>query len=181
MGDELALGACDVQRDELDAKPLVLPISLRPRYPTPQADSQNATWILRVLPGPHSDAEFLTSRGLHAFFASSWTVQPSSSRSGIRLSRYHTRSFFENPVFESATALQTETREPAPLSEPAIQWARTSGGEGGAHPSNMLDCAYARGSVNLNGDTPVILGVEGPDMGGFVCVCVVVTADLCVP
>lgn len=60
----------------------------------------------------------------------------------------------------------------------AITWARSNGGEGGSHPSNILDNAYARGAVNINGDTPVILGCEGPDMGGFVCLCAVVQADM---
>ena len=61
---------------------------------------------------------------------------------------------------------------------PKLDWARTTGGEGGSHPSNILDTGYALGSVNLNGDTPVILANEGPDMGGYVCLCVVVSADM---
>jgi urea carboxylase len=60
----------------------------------------------------------------------------------------------------------------------AILWSRTHGGEGGSHPSNILDNAYARGTVNINGDTPVILGCEGPDMGGYICLCAVAQADL---
>lgn len=62
-----------------------------------------------------------------------------------------------------------------------IEWARSDGGEGGSHPSNILDNGYALGTVNLNGDTPVILTQEGPDMGGYVCACTVVSGDLWVP
>lgn len=64
------------------------------------------------------------------------------------------------------------------LEGPRIDWARTSGGEGGSHPSNIHDNGYALGTVNMNGDTPVILTNEGPDMGGYLCICTVATADL---
>ena len=82
------------------------------------------------------------------FFATHWTVSPASNRMGVRL--------------EGAR----------------IAWARANGGEGGSHPSNILDNGYAFGTVNVNGDTPVILTHEGPDMGGYVCVCTVASADL---
>ena len=55
---------------------------------------------------------------------------------------------------------------------------RASGGEGGSHPSNILDNGYAFGTVNVNGDTPVILANEGPDMGGYVCACTLASADM---
>lgn len=59
-----------------------------------------------------------------------------------------------------------------------IQWARESGGEGGSHPSNILDNGYAPGTININGDTPVILTQDGPDMGGYVCACTVASAEM---
>ena len=59
-----------------------------------------------------------------------------------------------------------------------LDWARPNGGEGGSHPSNILDNGYAPGSVNLNGDTPVILTKEGPSMGGYLCATTVSTADV---
>ncbi|KAI0794783.1 biotin carboxylase C-terminal domain-containing protein [Fomes fomentarius] len=49
------------------------------------------------------------------------------------------------------------------LDGPRIAWARETGGEGGSHPSNILVNGY-----DVNGDTPVILTHEGPDMGGYV-------------
>lgn len=64
------------------------------------------------------------------------------------------------------------------LDGPKIDWARSSGGEGGSHPSNIHDNGYALGTINLNGDTPVILTNEGPDMGGCLCLCTIATADL---
>lgn len=66
------------------------------------------------------------------------------------------------------------------LEGPQIEWARETGGEGGSHPSNIHDNGYALGTININGDTPVILTNEGPDMGGYVCVATIATAELCV-
>jgi urea carboxylase len=62
-------------------------------------------------------------------------------------------------------------------SNQSIDWARNTGGDGGSHPSNILDNAYALGTINVNGDTPVILTNEGPDMGGYVCLCTVATGE----
>ena len=46
------------------------------------------------------------------------------------------------------------------------------------HPSNIHDNAYAFGAVDFTGDMPVILGPDGPSLGGFVCPATVITADL---
>ena len=108
-------------------------------------------WNVYVLSGPHDDTEFITSEGIEEFYSTQWHVSPSSNRLGIRL--------------ESPTGKK-------------IGWARKNGGEGGSHPSNILDNGYAPGSININGDTPVILTNEGPDMGGYVCFCTVVDADM---
>ncbi|THG95497.1 hypothetical protein EW026_g6172 [Hermanssonia centrifuga] len=64
------------------------------------------------------------------------------------------------------------------LEGPKLGWARKNGGEGGSHPSNIHDSGYAFGTVNINGDTPVILTNEGPDMGGYLCLCTVASAEL---
>ncbi|KAF8550790.1 AHS2-domain-containing protein [Imleria badia] len=106
-------------------------------------------WVVNVLPGPHDDEEFLTPEGNASFYSMQWVISPFSNRMGIRLQ-----------------------------SENGIQWARVDGGEGGSHPSNILDNGCALGTVNLNGDTSVILTQEGPDMGGYVCACTVTTGDL---
>lgn len=52
---------------------------------------------------------------------------------------------------------------------PKPQWARTDGGEGGSHPSNVHDHVYAIGSINFTGDMPIALMPDGPSLGGFVC------------
>ncbi|KAI0368220.1 urea carboxylase [Pilatotrama ljubarskyi] len=105
-------------------------------------------WTIHVLPGPHCDPTFITPSGIANFFSTKWAVSAASNRMGVR------------------------------LEGPPIGWARETGGEGGSHPSNILDNGYAFGTVNVNGDTPVILTNEGPDMGGYACVCTVASGDL---
>ncbi|KAL1938008.1 hypothetical protein VTO73DRAFT_12019 [Trametes versicolor] len=105
-------------------------------------------WTIHVLAGPHCDPTFITPSGITDFFATKWTVSAASNRMGVR------------------------------LEGPRIEWARETGGEGGSHPSNILDNGYSFGTVNVNGDTPVILTNEGPDMGGYLCACTVASADL---
>ena len=61
---------------------------------------------------------------------------------------------------------------------PKPDWARQDGGEAGLHPSNIHDNAYAIGTVDFTGDMPVILGPDGPSLGGFVCPATIIQADL---
>lgn len=103
---------------------------------------------LRVIYGPHGAPDFFTDDDISEFFASEWKVHYNSSRTGVR------------------------------LIGPKPAWARPSGGEAGMHPSNIHDNAYAFGTVDFTGDMPVILGPDGPSLGGFVCPATVITADL---
>ena len=106
------------------------------------------SWELRVIYGPHGAPDYFTPEGIDTFFAADWEVHYNSSRTGIR------------------------------LIGPKPQWARPDGGEAGMHPSNIHDNAYAFGSVDFTGDMPVILGPDGPSLGGFVCPATVIHADL---
>jgi urea carboxylase len=107
-----------------------------------------AEWEIGVLDGPHGAPDFFTAEDIETFYASVWTVHYNSSRTGVRLIG------------------------PKPL------WARSDGGEAGLHPSNIHDTAYAIGAVDFTGDMPVILGPDGPSLGGFVCPVTVVDAEL---
>lgn len=105
-------------------------------------------WQLRVIYGPHGAPDFFTDDDIATFFSTDWEVHYNSSRTGVR------------------------------LIGPKPKWARDSGGEAGMHPSNIHDNAYAFGTVDFTGDMPVILGPDGPSLGGFVCPATVITADL---
>ncbi len=104
-------------------------------------------WDLHVIYGPHGAPDFFTPKDITTFFAHQWEVHYNSSRTGVR------------------------------LVGPKPEWARTDGGEAGMHPSNLHDNAYALGTVDFTGDMPVVLGPDGPSLGGFVCPATVVKAE----
>ena len=105
-------------------------------------------WRVRVLYGPHGAPDFFTSADIDTILSATWKVHYNSNRTGVR------------------------------LIGPKPQWARRDGGEAGLHPSNIHDNAYAVGAVDFTGDMPIILGPDGPSLGGFVCPFVVISADL---
>lgn len=105
-------------------------------------------WEIRVIYGPHGAPDFFTAQDIETFFSTDWEVHYNSSRTGVR------------------------------LIGPKPEWARTDGGEAGMHPSNIHDNAYAVGTIDFTGDMPVILGPDGPSLGGFVCPATVITAEL---
>ncbi|MDH4567025.1 urea carboxylase [Pseudomonas sp. BN414] len=107
-----------------------------------------AVRTLRVIYGPHGAPEYFTPAYIDTFFATDWEVHFNSSRTGVR------------------------------LIGPKPEWVRESGGEAGLHPSNIHDNPYAIGAVDFTGDMPVILGPDGPSLGGFVCPVTLIEADL---
>lgn len=107
-----------------------------------------SAWEIGVFYGPHGAPDFFTDDDIETFFATDWKVHYNSSRTGIR------------------------------LIGPKPRWARQDGGEAGLHPSNIHDNAYAIGAIDFTGDMPVILAVDGPSLGGFVCPAVIVQAEL---
>ncbi len=132
-------------------------LHVRP-LPSSQPDSQQVPqqwiprytnqWEIAVLYGPHGAPDFFTAADIEQFFAAEWKVHHNSSRTGVR------------------------------LIGPKPQWARSDGGEAGLHPSNIHDNAYAIGAVDFTGDMPIILGPDGPSLGGFVCPATIAQAEL---
>ncbi len=106
------------------------------------------SWTIAVLSGPHGAPEFFKPEYIEEFFATDWEVHYNSARTGVR------------------------------LTGPRPGWTRTDGGEAGLHPSNIHDNAYAVGTIDFTGDMPIILGPDGPSLGGFVCPATVIRADL---
>ena len=104
-------------------------------------------WDIGVLVGPHNAPEFLTPEGLAEPVRTIREVHFNTARTGIR------------------------------LVGPRPRWARADGGEAGLHPSNIHDTGYAFGAVDLTGDMPIILGPDGPSLGGFVCPLVVAASE----
>jgi urea carboxylase len=118
------------------------------RSPTEaQLPDLSREWSLRVLYGPHGAPDFFTQGDIARFLDAEWQVHYNSNRTGVR------------------------------LVGPKPEWARRDGGEAGLHPSNIHDNPYAIGAVDFTGDMPIILGPDGPSLGGFVCPFTVIAAD----
>lgn len=118
-----------------------------PALPAVKLPELSNEWTLRVLYGPHGAPDFFTDEDVDTFVAAEWQVHYNSNRTGVR------------------------------LVGPKPHWARKDGGEAGLHPSNIHDNPYAIGAVDFTGDMPIILGPDGPSLGGFVCPFVVIAAD----
>jgi urea carboxylase len=105
-------------------------------------------WDIGVLYGPHGSPDFFTVEDIATLFAEDYAVHHNSNRTGVR------------------------------LIGPKPAWARADGGEAGLHPSNIHDNAYAVGAIDFTGDMPILLGPDGPSLGGFVCPAVTAQAEL---
>ncbi len=108
----------------------------------------SGAWTLGVLYGPHGAPDFFQDGDIQMLFGADWKVHHQSDRTGVR------------------------------LIGPKPAWARPDGGEAGLHPSNIHDNAYAVGTVDFTGDMPILLGPDGPSLGGFVCPATIINAEL---
>ncbi|KAJ9293813.1 hypothetical protein DTO271G3_7440 [Paecilomyces variotii] len=93
------------------------------------------------------DEGYLQPESIDMLYETTWKISHNAARGGIR------------------------------LIGPKPKWARSDGGEGGAHPSNLIEYGYPMGSLNWTGDDPVIFPVDCPDFGGFVSSHTIVKAD----
>jgi urea carboxylase len=113
-----------------------------------QQPAYTRQWEIGVLYGPHGEPEFFTPADIEMIFSTEWRVHYHSDRTGVR------------------------------LVGPKPEWARKDGCRPASPPSNIHDNAYAIGSIDFTGDMPILLGPDGPSLGGFVCPAVVVEAEL---
>ncbi|KAI0007565.1 AHS2-domain-containing protein [Xylariaceae sp. FL0662B] len=102
-----------------------------------------------VIHGPHDSDDYITANGRQIIYSTDWAVDYNCNRTGIR------------------------------LLGPRIEWSRAHGGEGGSHPSNIVDYPYpSPGGLNWTGDSPVIFPQDAPGLGGFLCSSTVASADM---
>ncbi len=116
--------------------------------PVERIPTLTRAWQVGVLFGPHTAPDFFTEDDITMLFSTAWKVHYQSDRTGVR------------------------------LVGPKPAWARTDGGEAGLHPSNIHDNAYAIGTIDFTGDMPILLGPDGPSLGGFVCPATIVQAEI---
>ena len=107
-----------------------------------------SAWEVGVIAGPHTVPDYFTEEDEAMIYSADWKVHFNSNRLGYR------------------------------LEGPTPKFARTTGGQGGSHPSNLLDYTYAVGTINFTGNMPVILTADGPSLGGFVSFATIATAEL---
>lgn len=93
------------------------------------------------------DEGFLKPDFIDEFYKTTWKVSHNAARSGIR------------------------------LIGPRPRWDRPDGGEGGAHPSNLIEYGYPLSTVNWTGDDPCLFPTDAPDFGGFLSSVTIVKAD----
>lgn len=93
------------------------------------------------------DEGYITTKSIDALYAATWKVSHNAARGGIR------------------------------LLGPRPEWARRDGGEGGAHPSNVIEYGYPIGTLNWTGDDPCLFPIDCPDLGGFVSSMTVTKSD----
>lgn len=101
--------------------------------------TERREWTIEAVPGPNDD--WIDEAGHEMFLSSAWKLLAKSNRTGFRL---------DGPRW-TFTDLATNKRP-----------------EHGQDPSNILDHGYPMGAVNLCGQTPIILVVDGPSTGGFI-------------
>ncbi|KAJ5637991.1 hypothetical protein N7490_007870 [Penicillium lividum] len=68
---------------------------------------------------------FISPKGIESLFSTAWKISHNDAQGGIR------------------------------LIEPRAEFDRIDGGEGGAHPSNILEYGYPLGGLNWTGDEPI--------------------------
>ena len=93
------------------------------------------------------DDGYLLPEDLEMIYSTTWQISHNAARGGVR------------------------------LIGPKPKWARKDGGEGGAHPSNVVEYGYPVGTLNWTGDDPCIFPVDCPDFGGFVSTTTIIKAD----
>lgn len=93
------------------------------------------------------DEGYFEPEFISKIYDTEWKVSHNASRSGIR------------------------------LIGPVPKWARKDGGEGGSHPSNLVEYGYPLGTLNWTGDDPCIFPVDCPNFGGFTSSTTVIKAD----
>ncbi len=135
--------------DTLRLNPPVPAAETTPAAPAPGAPVElTHEWQLAVRYGPHGAPDFFADEDIETLFRARYEVHHNSARTGVR------------------------------LNGPKPRWARADGGEAGLHPSNIHDNAYAVGAIDFTGDMPILLGPDGPSLGGFVCPAVVTKDEL---
>lgn len=99
-------------------------------------------WVIRVIGGPHNTPDICDAKKMENFYRMEYDVNLNSNR-GCTM-----------------------------LDGPADVFSRTDGGDGGTHPSNILEYPYPTCGISVVGSKMAFFGVDGGTLSGFVCISV---------
>ena len=107
----------------------------------------NEEVIVRMISGPHDTPEIASEKGLETVYSYPFKVNFNSNRGAMR------------------------------LDGPAFEFSRKDGGDGGGHPSNILEYPYPCCGLSTVGSIMVLFGVDGATLSGFTCISVPCEVD----
>lgn len=107
----------------------------------------NEDVVVRMISGPHDTPDIASEKGLDIVYSYPFKVNFNSNRGAIR------------------------------LDGPAFEFSRTNGGDGGGHPSNVLEYPYPCCGLSTVGSIMVLFGVDGATLSGFTCISVPCETD----
>lgn len=108
---------------------------------------ESEIWTVRCLNGPHSSDEIVGEAGRTILYGSEYSINSSTTR--------------------GSTALDG----------PKCNFSRANGGDGGNHPSNIIEYIYPYRGLSTIADNTVVAGPDGITLSGFICPIVPVEAD----
>ncbi|KAK4505411.1 hypothetical protein PRZ48_003374 [Zasmidium cellare] len=124
------------------------PQSLTGHPAIPEAIQPKYTKKWEIMALPGPHEEgYLTDEDIEMLYSTEWKISHNASRSAIR------------------------------LVGPVPKWARSDGGEGGSHPSNLVEYGYSCGTLNWTGDEGCIFALDCPNFGGFASSATTIRAD----
>jgi antagonist of KipI len=137
--------------DRLSAGPGAKPATPGRRIRPDRIPARTTPAELRVVLGPQD--HLFTPDSMSTFLTADWKLSPTSDRMGCR---------FVGPAL-------TFLPRPEHLTVQA-----------GSDPSNIVDDAICIGSIQVpSGLEPIVMGVDGPSLGGYAKIATVISPDLC--
>ncbi|GME86996.1 biotin carboxylase activity protein [[Candida] boidinii] len=103
--------------------------------------------VIRMIGGPHDTEDICSVEGLKQLYSVDYSVNFNSNRGAMR------------------------------LDGPEMIFSRGHGGDGGGHPSNILEYPYPTCGLSTVGSTMVLFGIDGATLSGFTCVSVPTEVD----
>lgn len=113
----------------------------------PKLASEEDTWIIHTLSGPHDTHDICSQEKLEKFYNTTYFVNINSNRGCIKLDGQ------------------------------ADLFSRENGGDGGSHPSNILEYPYPLCGISVIGGGLALFGVDGGTLSGFACIAVPLLCD----